>query len=924
MISDARGGHVSPGVYTEEKDVLYSAKSLGITSLGLVGETVKGPAFQAIPVTDWADFVDYFGGTSPEKYKGSGLPKYELPYVAKEYLKESKRLNVVRVLGLSGYECGPAFGVYATIGEKTMPLVILRSKGNYDASVEGGECEKAEQEKFNPFVTKVELVPYKSAEYDAQCVVVGTEEEIPLEGEVKVLADGTKGAYASGDDGKELGKFGLDITYVKYIGGTSAETTVNYNVSLNAYDRSYIYNVFSTDPLVGTAPVFIEAVYDYAYYKLIQDAESGTSVSFEAIGNGDGIKSFETEDGHKEDYENYKETYRCAQTPWIVSEVKEATTESVNVKKLFKFYTISDGNAANYQVKISIQRIRPDEGLFDIWIRDFYDTDASPVVLEKFTNCTMMPGVNNYIGAKIGTFDGGYVAKSKYVTVEISDEDGVESCVPCGFLGYPVPTYGKDRIDLAYNTQFRDSIKPKRQYFGLNSDILDVDVLNYKGVTAYSNGNGDAEPSLITNGFHLDAILSMPGNEEVSGNSLVDSVIFVDAESGYTFTTVDPMQEAAQSVKIPRLFNEDYVDGTIYEDINLRKFTVYPYGGFDGWDIYRPERTNKDRFKASKYAIVSGCPFSVISDTELALDPTLDLGLPVNAINTDYYAFLDGYKQFANPQDVDINLFATPGVDYFNNTLLVEDALDIIEDPEDGRGGDALYIINSPKDVNEDKSADVVVEALEDSELTSSYACTYWPWVKFYDSTAKMYITLPVTKDVVRNMAETDNNSYPWFAPAGTERGTVDCIKADFKTTLFDEDTLYEGRVNPIKSFAVDGVKVWGNKTLYTRESPLNRINVRRLMLRIKKLVTESAKHLIFEQYDATLEKQFRSLVEPILADVKSNRGIVDYRVVTESTPETRDQHILPAKILVKPTPALEYVSISFVVYPESISFENE
>ena len=996
MISDARGGHVSPGVYTEEKDVLYSAKSLGITNLGLAGETLKGPAFQAVPVTDWADFVDYFGGTSPEKYKGSGLPKYELPYVAKEYLKESKNLNVVRVLGLSGYENSSAFGVYATVGDKKFPLVILRSKADYNAKTEGGECEKAEQEAFNPYVTKVEVVPFKAPEYDALCVVTGETTEVPLEGVVVELSDGTKGAYADASGKVEIGKFGLNVTYTQWTGGVSAETTVNYNVSLNRSDRSYIYNVFSIDPLVGTAPLFIEAVYDYAYEYYLQNAdvlsevivesgqtltsgdtlsygyvwdgkkgvlkenESGeytdefiingdsydntaktkytfkerkvlvkvaTPVKFEAINNGDGVKIKDDED-----YTNYKETYRCAQTPWIVSEVKEATNKSINVKKLFKFYTISDGNAANYQVKVSIQRIRPDEGLFDIWIRDFYDTDASPVVLEKFINCSMVPGANNYIGYKIGTFDGGYVAKSKYVTVEIADEDGIESCVPCGFLGYPMPTYGlgaEGRIDIAYNTIFNDAIKPKRQYFGLNNEILDVDVLNYKGVTAYENGNGDADPNKITNGFHLDAILSMPYRTltDISGETVYNPMsgvpVFVDSESGYTFTTVDPMQKAAQSVKIPRLFNEDYVDGTIYEDINLRKFTVYPYGGFDGWDIYRPERTNKDDYKASKYAIVSGCPFSVISSTELALDPTLKLGLPVNAINTDYYAYLAGYKQFANPQDVDINLFATPGVDYSNHTLLVEDALDMIEDSEDGRGGDALYIINAPKDVNEDKTPEAVVDELEDSELTSSYACTYWPWVRYYDADAKMYTVLPVTKDVVRNMAATDNNSFPWFAPAGTERGNVDCIKADIKTTLYDEDTRYEGRINPIKSFAQDGVKVWGNKTLYTQESPLNRINVRRLMLRIKKLVTEAAKHLIFEQYDATLEKQFRSLVEPILADVKSNRGIVDYRVVTESTPETRDQHILPCKILVKPTPALEYISISFVVYPEQIEFEE-
>jgi phage tail sheath protein FI len=193
----------------------------------------------------------------------------------------------------------------------------------------------------------------------------------------------------------------------------------------------------------------------------------------------------------------------------------------------------------------------------------------------------------------------------------------------------------------------------------------------------------------------------------------------------------------------------------------------------------------------------------------------------------------------------------------------------------------------------------------------------------YYDASNKRYLDLPVTKDVVRNMAKTDNESYPWFAPAGTQRGNVKCIKADHKTTLAEEDMLYEGRINPVKTFAQDGVKIWGQKTAYSPETPLNRVNVRRLMIRVKKLISESAKHLIFEQYDDTLEKQFRGLVEPILADVKANRGIFDYRVITEVTPETRDQHILPAKILIKPTPALEYISISFVVYPESVSFEE-
>lgn len=100
MISDARGRHVSPGIYTEEKDVTYSVKSLGVTSLGLVGETQKGPAFQNIEIEDWSTFVDYFGGTSTERFKANGRPRYELPYIAKSYLEKTKHSNNIQPLAL--------------------------------------------------------------------------------------------------------------------------------------------------------------------------------------------------------------------------------------------------------------------------------------------------------------------------------------------------------------------------------------------------------------------------------------------------------------------------------------------------------------------------------------------------------------------------------------------------------------------------------------------------------------------------------------------------------------------------------------------------------------------------------------------------------------------------------------------------------
>lgn len=402
----------------------------------------------------------------------------------------------------------------------------------------------------------------------------------------------------------------------------------------------------------------------------------------------------------------------------------------------------------------------------------------------------------------------------------------------------------------------------------------------------------------------MDAMLS--GATSIDGSA-----------SEYYFDCVD---SATSFNYIPRLVNNSvFLSNSLYADIKTRKFTVCFYGGFDGWDVNRKQRTNTDEYKSTALKIANGentGPFRFVSTNT---DLNLSLNLPSTAVTSDYYAYLAGYRVFANPQDVDINLFATPGINWGDNLLLTEEAISVIEDKEDGRGGDALYIMDAPNnvDVNE------LSEKFEECGINSSHACTYAPWVMYYDASNKKYLSLPVTKDVVRNMAATDNNSYPWFAPAGMERGTVNCVKADFKTTLADEDTLYESRINPVKTFAQDGVKIWGNKTAYNVESPLNRINVRRLMIRVQKLVKSAAKNLIFTQYDDTLDKQFRGLVEPILADVKSNRGISDYRILTEVTPETRDQHILPVKILIKPTPALEYISISFTVYPDSVSFDE-
>ena len=259
MISDARGGHVSPGVYTEERDVNYTVNSLGITSLGLVGEALKGPAFQAIPIKSWGEYVDYFGGTSTEKYKATGRPKYGMSYVAKAYLEESKRLNVVRVLGLSGYDAGPAWVVY---NKSRQPVLILRSRMTYTDVSAGSICD-TKQENPTPVVTNIKKGGYQSKIYDSNCN--------PQPGTTVAPKDW---------------QLGLDVT--------TQTGSVHYNVSLKSTDKDYIYNVLPMAP-DDAYPIYVESVFEnngfdglhdiekeegkvismsYDYYKLEQDAET--------------------------------------------------------------------------------------------------------------------------------------------------------------------------------------------------------------------------------------------------------------------------------------------------------------------------------------------------------------------------------------------------------------------------------------------------------------------------------------------------------------------------------------------------------------------------------------------------------------------------------------------------------------------------
>ena len=169
----------------------------------------------------------------------------------------------------------------------------------------------------------------------------------------------------------------------------------------------------------------------------------------------------------------------------------------------------------------------------------------------------------------------------------------------------------------------------------------------------------------------------------------------------------------------------------------------------------------------------------------------------------------------------------------------------------------------------------------------------------------------------------TDNIAFPWFASAGYTRGLVNAIRARRKLTQEDRDTLYKGRINPIATFNDVGTVIWGNKTLQIRESALDRINVRRLLLQARKLISAVAIRLLFEQNDDKVRQDFLDSVNPILDSIRRDRGLIDFRVTVSNTPEDLDSNTLTGKIYLKPTRALEYIDIEFVITPTGASFDN-
>jgi len=1258
---------VSPGVYTSEVDLSFVAQSVGVTTLGIVGETLKGPAFEPIFIRNFDEFSAYFGGTSPEKFINTQIPKYEASYIAKAYLQQSNQLFVTRVLGLSGYDAGPSWSITtkANVDPTTIdfycdvPTIVdcvdgcesylttsytytfsgcndslssisvidtdlpnyllnrldlpyelfdgsistLRSdinnlifnsisgesnngisyfgtiptdvytgltsyspstnvfgvdnvssdfsdymaaqndpwyyslfdnigSGSYTGSsfysivdslvptftsstcstffefsvggyvlsfddlslsggtgysvgsgttttdgygvgltvsvtvdsglvtgvtintpgtgyqvgdtitiIQGGSGNDAQIVISDLSATTIGNINYNTYKIDVivpsgidlSNIVCGFETCVPdenvtisattqtsgetdndfsngcleyvllsqdgstettwtvcvqIEVPCNVNINGNTGtpntgttkscysgtvfgevfvytgtSYTDFDDlviatlrSRGIATYGSDDGAVYEVSGltdVSMDCTLTYSgvtknpfstfglnitnkdgesyffeTSLQNSDSKYISKVFGSSNFAKprtTVPLFVEERYqsllNYGYRKGFIRGLNCDLTSLPNARQGVDPTSIAW----------YLEKYQSPTSPWVVSELR-----GNKVYNLFKFTTIADGDSANTEVKISIANISFNNGTFDILVRDFYDSDSAPVVLEKFTNCNMNPNDNSFVAKKVGTMDGEYELNSKYVMLELNEDAPVDA-LPCGFLGFNSRDYAgvkspfpiiKTKYDypgeVVYNPPFGlgsgadDATRSggdnvRRTYLGISDSIgIDADFFGYKGkqlpLDVCNDTTGD-DWSTRTKGFHMDK----DANSILIPNTFATSGTPAFYVGDATFTK-DPDNESSP-----------------YYRLYSRKFSFLVQGGFDGWDIYREYRTNGDTFVLGRNGYLHGsCP-SIKYPTATGWGAFKQITVGDNSQdwgNTDYYAYKLGQQTFSNPEAVNINLFVTPGIDYLNNSDLVESAIDMIENDR----ADSLYICTTPDYKmfvpSTGDQLDLIypqeaVDNLDQIGVDSNYTATYYPWVLTRDSVNNTQIYLPATAEVTRNLALTDNIAFPWFAAAGYTRGIVNAVKARRKLTQEDRDTLYQGRINPIATFSDVGTVIWGNKTLQIRQSALDRINVRRLLLQARKLISAVSVRLLFEQNDAKVRQDFLDAVNPILDAIRRDRGLYDFRVTVSSDAADLDRNQMTGKIYIKPTKSLEFIDITFYITPTGASFEN-
>ena len=1006
-MSDKKFKFISPGVFIDEIDNSQLPREAAPVGPLIIGRARKGPAMKPIAVDSFSKFVSIFGepvagGVANDVFRDGNLTSAMYgTYAAQAWLKNSPTVNYVRLLGEQHPDV--ADGAAGAGGYKIGEISATNAAGGaYGLFV---WPSGATGQNLSGTLAAVFYVATGSINLSG--THVGDEGTSTPSG-CRLINSQTDGDFV--------------VSYTK-AGTTATASATKFRFNFDRTSDRFIRKVFNTNPTLlpdvtnalssslAERNMFLGESYEHHFdgHKdgFLNDNAGAIYTDAKLYG---AILPMQNHAAPTTEHNDKRYAARKATTGWIISQDLTSNTGAYKPEDQQKLFRIEARDAGELQndVKISIVDITAPTsdfdpyGKFTVLVRKIDDTDAAPVILERFSNLNLNPASPNYIARQIGDrfteydstekrlrYYGNYENKSDMIRV-VMDEDvdrgtmdaaylpfgffghlkyrdvtiahfedglndyGVTAAVDAGLVhsmvdGGGTTTFsdfqGHNNIDsvicvhglvnLDLNIRFPEvplvvsssqgaGLAPQKAYFGMYtgrsaSDIkFNAAIKDVLRPLAQGAGNDSLSPTgdidvmaasdvaqRATKPFVVPYVFSLDDVSPVAG--LKNEGVYARGKraAGDSFTAGKDFPTTAGGP-----VTDPHTNGIAYQNVlkaGFNKFTMCMHGGFDGLDI-----TERDPFRNSGLG-TSETAKSALHSLIRALDVTRD------------------------PEVVEYNILTVPGI---TSTTVTNKMLDIAEDR-----GDAIAIVDleGVYTSSAENSASLAtrsaatvqsaVDSLQDRGINSSYGAAYYPWVRIVDTITNQSIWAPPSVAALGAYSFTDRAKAPWFAPAGFHRGGltegaagIPVLDVSRRLNAAERDKLYEANINPIAQFPAEGIVIFGQKTLQTTPSALDRVNVRRLMIFLKKEISRIAGRMLFDQNQQSTWNRFRGQAEPILRSVKSRFGLSDFRLIldeTTTTPDLIDRNIMYAKILLKPTRSVEFFAIDFVITNTGASFDD-
>ena len=973
---------VSPGIFLDEID------ESGIPALPermgplIIGRFAKGPANRPVKVESFREFVSLFGYPSAGNASGDiwrtgdlTAPTYAA-YAAQAWLRNNSPCTIIRLLGddsanaqdsavaKAGWKTAKGFNEAIASAGGAYGLVVIPSAsaevpvtGTLAATwyVEGG-------------AVVLEGTVRDEHPTAISCTTTGSAGVwIESRGKVQFTARILNSSNAV--EKKATFNFDRDSTsFVRKVFNTDpTKTNSDIFSSTNGYwlGETYESNLTNAEnSKLSTGALNSPPVADASnFFGMIVAMEGGSN---------------------NLTWHNHQQQAKAASTGWFFSQDNRGGLVTdfdpgSHTDKLFKIVALGgagrnqdpgSGEVGNREHKISIQDIKPPTdkfnqyGTFTVLVRDASDTDNRPRVLERFSGVDLNPTSPKYIGRVIGDkyydFDatnnvvrefGENDNRSKYVRADLSDlvkDGGAEGLLPFGVYGPVVPASFELQSGSAHAVasffESSGSIPFETLYVSASHATTAAGIADAASGLSWTRNDMTAKivfptPRLRVSSSEGDLVKATKAywgyQSNIKGTKRFDKTNLdllrgmpseLDPHTSSSFSqyawkfTLEDLKQSPDDVS-----HAVYVEGSraanvgwsaesgafhvlTGSDAGFDRFTSPMFGGFDGLDVTEPD------------------PFR---NTYMGASSTMNN-------NSTYYSLKKAIDMASDKDYLEFDLAAMPGI---TNTSLNTQLINACEER-----ADALAVIDlegNYKPPHENDSSEVdnlgsvtdVVNTFDDMAINSSYGCTFYPYVKIRDSFSDSMLYVPPSVVALGTFSSAQRKSAVWFAPAGFTRGGLSEGSAGLpvvgvrqRLSSDDRDKLYDANINPIAQFPAEGIVIFGQKTLQVTPSALDRINVRRLLIFLKKEISRIASRILFDQNIQSTWDRFKGQVVPLLEGVQAGQGLTDFKVVLDAsttTPDLIDRNIMYAKIFLKPARAIEFIALDFIITRSGASFDD-